>query len=135
MRTKIALLVAAVVAVFALSACSSSGGGTASPTSAPTGSTTPAGSAKIDSFVVPDSVSCAAGATSASIAIRYATTGAAQVTLTLDGLGEPALSGPSGSVRERVHCDALDHTAVLTAIDAQGARTTLARNFTTKVSA
>jgi hypothetical protein len=120
--------------LLSLAACSS--GQAAS--NATTSTTRPApssarSSATIDTFVVPASVQCR-GATSTVVPIRYAVTGSARRELAVDGLTGPALAEPKGIVRTPVHCDDLQHTAVLIAVDAHGARTTREETFATVTS-
>jgi hypothetical protein len=126
-----AVLPAAVL--LALAACSSSRPASTLTTSPPPSSSA-APTAVITTFVVPSSVQCR-GATSTVVPIRYAVTGSARRELDVDGLAGPELAAAQGSVRVPVHCDALAHTAALVAVDAQGARTTKARSFSTVTGA
>jgi hypothetical protein len=118
-------------AFLTLAACSSGQGAsnaTTSTTRVPSSSAP--SSATIDTFVVPASVQCR-GATSTVVPIRYAVTGSARRQVAVDGLTGPALAQPKGIVRTPVHCDDLQHTAVLVAVDAHGARTTREATFAT----
>lgn len=114
-----------------LAACSSGKSASQPGASTVPASSSPAGSsATITSLVVPPSVRCG-GATSTVVAVRYAVTGSVRRELDVDGLAGPALSQPNGVVHAPVHCDDLEHTAALVAVDARGARTTRTKTFAT----
>ncbi len=81
-------------------------------------------SAKIELLEVPESASCG-GSTSVTVAVRYATSGAARQRLLVDGRDEGLATGPDGNVSVPVHCDPLPHTVVLIAWDDEGRRTFL----------
>jgi hypothetical protein len=109
------------LSLLSLSAC---GGG--SSDASPKQSSTPttqgaqtAGSARIISFDVPASVSCAQGTTSTTVSVSYGTSGATKQQLSVDGRPIDLSSG-SGKVDAPVHCDTLPHTFVLFAYDAAG---------------
>ena len=70
----------------------------------------------------PASVACN-GATSTTVSISYATADAKSKQLLVDGLSIDGTEPASGSLVVPVHCDALPHTVVLIAKDADGGRT------------
>jgi hypothetical protein len=125
---------AAVVLLPFVAACSS--GSSASP-NAPTSSAPPSSagsSATIVTLNAPASVRCGA-ASSTIVAVTYAVAGSVRRELDVDGLAGPELAQPQGVVRAPVHCDDLEHTAVLVAVDAHGARTTRTKTFATVAGA
>jgi hypothetical protein len=126
------VLVAVALLPF-VAACSSSGSASPSASTTPGSTSSVASSAAIVTLDVPASVHCG-GATSTVVPVAYAVTGSVRRELDVDGLAGPALAKQSGLVRAPVHCDALQHTAVLVAVDARGARTTRTKTFATVTS-
>jgi hypothetical protein len=122
---------AVAIAVVAATACSSSKTRSSpAPGSVSSSSIAAAGTATITTFVVPRSVECGA-ATSTVVPITYAVTGSVRREVDIDGLTGAPLPRERATVRPPVHCDALEHTAVIVAIDARGARTTRTATFAT----
>jgi hypothetical protein len=115
--------------------CSSSSGSSSGTT------TEPHGNAVVTSFDVPDTIDCSAkNVTYVRVPMSYATTGAVSVAVIVDGrdvveqmpvtgtiVGAgtevTALPPASGNISAPIHCDAVAHTVVITAKDAQGAPT------------
>jgi len=121
----------AAVSLLLLAACSGSRSATGNNASTvPASAASVASTATITSFVVPASVQCGS-ATSTVVPVGYAVSGSARRELDVDGLAGPALTKSSGLVRAPVHCDDLEHTVVLVAVDARGARTTRTKTFAT----
>lgn len=109
---------AIVVGALALGACGSDGGGAAdAPTDGPSDTSTP-GTAEIVTFDVPESTVCPEGATSTSVAVTYATRGAEEVELRVDGRPIPLADPATGTVDAAIRCDPLPHDFVLIAYDA-----------------
>ena len=118
-----AAVTAAVVGLLMLAAgCGS--GSSGSTAGAQSGSTTPniPGTAKITALTVPPTVACG-GKTSTTVQVQYATTGAAKLVLLIDGRDLPPTTAAAATLTVPLHCDALPHTVVLVAYDAQGHRT------------
>ena len=121
-----------VLAVAALSACSSSSGkGSTLPTSPGSAtSTSRPGRARITSFVVPKSVQCGS-APNTTVRVSYAVRNASRHQLLIDGRVEPRATARQATVYPRVHCGGLPHSVALVAIDAAGRRTSQVRYLTT----
>jgi hypothetical protein len=127
--------VVAVVAVATLALLPAACGGStdASDTKgSPTTTTQAPGSAKITKFEVPSTVSCA-GKTSVFVSVSYATDDAQSQTLVVDGLEVEGTDAPSATLDVRVHCDALPHTFVVIAKDADGRPTSQQKILTTQL--
>lgn len=105
--------VAAVALLVGAAGCSS---GDSSGATKPTETSEKPGVAKIVTFDVPETTTCPAGATSASVSVSYTTEGATAQQLYVDGREIP-LAEANGSVDAEVHCDALPHTFVLRVLD------------------
>ncbi len=81
------------------------------------------GAAQVTELEAPTSVDCA-GATSTTVSITYATSGATSQQLVVDGLAIQGADVPSGTFDVPVHCDPLPHTVVVQAKDQTGRPTT-----------
>jgi hypothetical protein len=113
---------AAIVVVLAAAACdSSSSSGDAAPST-----TQKSGAAKIVSFDVPATVQCAANTPSTTFAVSYDVSGAKRQELLVDGRVEPGTNAASATLSSvPVHCDAVPHTVVIVAYDANNRRTAM----------
>jgi hypothetical protein len=125
------LLVCAALAVVA-AACGGSGSAAQSPATSTTGAPKP-GSAKIVSFDVPSSLTCAQSATSTTAHVTYSTSGGKKQELLVDGRALP-LDSASGAIDAPVHCDGLPHTFVLYVTDSNGRPTSLQKLLMTQTS-
>ena len=105
--------------VAAVSVCLAGCGG-ASKAGDPTATSRPSGPsrAKVTALTAPASVACN-GSTSTTVAVNYTTAGAVREELYVDGRPEP-ITAAGGTVSVAVHCDALPHSIVVIAYDAQG---------------
>ncbi len=134
MTNRLARIALAGLGLGLLTACSSSAPSaqTKPTTTAPTSTTAPPGVAKITTFDVPATVQCGAGP-SITFTVGYAVTGAKTVQLLVDGRDNPGLAATGGSVEVPVHCDAVAHTVVLMAVDANGGTTTQQKTLETEL--
>ena len=119
-------------AALALAACGGSSSDNAARAAKSTTTTSAGipGTAKITSFDVPPSASCPSGATSMTVSVNYGTTGAKKQVLYVDGRPQQ-LDAASGAVDAPVHCDAVPHTFVIVAYDANGRQTAQEKKLVT----
>ena len=80
--------------------------------------------------MVPKSVPCGS-APNTTVHVTYAVSRAKSHQLIIDGRVAPRAAARSATVNLRVHCDGLQHTVALVAIDIAGRRTSQVRYLTT----
>jgi hypothetical protein len=114
-------MVAAVAVAVLAAGCSNSSDSSGSPRPLPTTTVPEQGTAKIVKFDVPASVQCGA-LNSTTVPVTWATEGAKSQQISVDGRPVDGTDSATGSVNADVHCDALEHTVVIIALDAKGRR-------------
>ena len=120
------LLLALGAAACSESSSDASGNGTTETTA----SNEP-GTAVIESFEVPESVTCPAGEISSSVTVSYAVRDADRQEVRIDGLPVEGTDEAAGTVEADFRCDGLPHDVVLVAYDSEGRHTTDRKQFTT----
>ena len=131
-RRALPILVLVGVLTGTLASCSGGDNNASGGTTTTVANTEKPGTAQVTSFVVPATVECG-GATSTSVDVQYATTGAKKQELYIDGRIVPGTEAGSGTVSAPVHCDMLPHTFVMVAYDANGRRTAAEKKVTTNL--
>jgi ABC-type glycerol-3-phosphate transport system substrate-binding protein len=114
---------ACALALVALGAAACSSDDSSAAGNQTTTTTAEPGTARIDQFVVPESVDCN-GKTSTKVSVQWSVSGAESQVLLVDGREVSGLDASSGTVEADVHCDPLPHTFVLHVLDDAGHPTT-----------